>query len=438
MKKQWITSRSTHLMLLAAMSGIMLLLNILIPMLSDDFLYAFSLKTEERLNFDLEQLIGSAVAHGILINGRYFAHFFAQLFLTLPPIVFDLVNTAVFMATVYLVYRMANRSKTLDNRLLLGIFGSMWLFQLAFGQVNLWLDGACNYLFSLFFGLLFLWPFLRLARDKKPIPILLILPHMLLSVLVGGYLEPLSVGVLFAACLFCAAEFFLYRNRHAVRHLPSILCGFFGMALMVFSPAESRNKLSAFSILKFLEVFGIGLFVLACIAPILILWYVLFKRIKREENTERLQSTAVILLLGALAANFVLLMANNYPLRCSQPCIFLSTLSTALLWGSLKDRSFGKWERPVCLAFAVALCLAILTASVDNLQTRLCINRNEQVIAAAKESGVRHVELEVPTPWTHYNALHGIVYVGQEETSDWPNTYIARYYGLDSVIGKKK
>ncbi len=437
MTKQWITSKQAHLILLVSMACVMLLLNILTPMLSDDFLYAFSLETWTRLDGELEPLIRSAIAHGTGINGRYFAHFFAQFFLTQPPIVFDLVNTAVFVATVYLVYRMANRSGKTDNRLLIAIFGSMWLFQHAFGQVNVWLDGACNYLFSLFLGLLFLWPFLRSSLDQKPLPLLLILPHMLLSILVGGYLEPLAVGALFAACLFCAAELFLFKNLRTLLMIPSVLCGFFGMALMVFAPAESQNKLSAFSILKILEVFGIGLFVLASIAPVLLLWYVLFKRIRREGNKARVLIASSILLLGALASNFVLLLANNYPLRCSAPCIFLSILATALLWGSAENRSLGKWEKKLSIIFAVALCLVILVSAVDNLQTYLCIKRNEDTIAAAKENGIGHVELEVPRPWTRYNSLRGIVYIDSESTAGWPNTYVARYYELDSVIGKK-
>ncbi len=438
MIKRWMISKRVHLVLLMSMSAVMLLLNVLTPMLSDDFLYAFSIKTWERLNGDPSQLVESAIAHGEGINGRYFSHFFAQYFLTVPPLVFDLVNTAIFMATVYLVYLIANRTNGTDNCLLLAIFGSMWLFEHAFGQVNLWLDGSCNYLFALFFGILFLWPFLRSLSDQRPMSLWLIFPHMLLSFMVGGYLEPLSVGVLFAACLFCAAELFYYKNLRALCMIPSVLCGFLGMALMVFAPAESRNKLTAFSVLKILEIFGIGLFVLASIAPILILWYVFFKRIGREGGQGRTQMASVILLAGALAANFVLLLANNYPLRCSAPCIFLSILATSLLWGRVQDRSLGRAQKPICLVFAIALGVVILTATVDNLQTRLCIKRNEEAIAVAKEAGASHVELEVPAPWTRYNAARGIVYIGCEEISSWPNPHVARYYELDSVIGKKK
>ena len=424
-----------HIFTLGAMFAVMLVFNILTQMLSDDFLYAFSIADNQRLS-SVAATVESVIAHGKWVNGRYFAHFFAQFFLMFDGIVFDLVNSAVFVATVYLIYHTCNRGRETNNLFLIGIFGSFWLFQHKFGQVYLWLDGACNYLFATFFATLYLLPFLNLLlRKQQPRPIVL-LWHLPLSVLLGGYLEPLSVGAVFAACLFVSAELFYFKNKRALWFVPSLLGSFFGLALMAFAPAEKMNKLSGFSLLKILEVFGTGLLVLASLFPVILLFVVCFRRLQKENSDPRLLLSALILAAGALASNFILLIANNYPLRCSVGCVFLSIFATALLYGNLKDRTFGSKARFCGRLLGVALSLALTLGLADTVATYVCIRQNERIIAQALENGETHAELHRPTAFTRYNAANGIVYIDCESTENWPNTHVARYYGLETVIGK--
>ena len=73
---------------------LMLALNLFTPFGMDDYYYAFSCLTGERMT-RLDQLIPSLIAHGKVMNGRYAAHFFVQLFAMLPNFIFDLCNAAV-------------------------------------------------------------------------------------------------------------------------------------------------------------------------------------------------------------------------------------------------------------------------------------------------------------------------------------------------------
>ena len=47
---------------------------------------------------------------------------------------------------------------------------------------------TCNYLFAVFFGLLFLMPYINSVLDQKRMTPWLLLPHMAVAVLFGGYL----------------------------------------------------------------------------------------------------------------------------------------------------------------------------------------------------------------------------------------------------------
>lgn len=64
------------------------------------------------------------------------------------------------------MYHFAKQERE-NNLIALGIFACIWLLTPAFGQVMLWLDGACNYLWSLFFNLLFILPFVRLFLNGR-------------------------------------------------------------------------------------------------------------------------------------------------------------------------------------------------------------------------------------------------------------------------------
>ncbi len=83
--------------------------------------------------------------------------FLMQLFLLLPPIVFKLINSIVFLSLSWLVYSIASWRE--HNALgLLAIFGCIWVLQPEFGQVFLWLTGAINYLWCGVLCLVFMLP----------------------------------------------------------------------------------------------------------------------------------------------------------------------------------------------------------------------------------------------------------------------------------------
>ncbi len=424
-----------QMLTLLAMFAIMFLFNRLTLKLADDYQYAFSFATNERLT-RFGDIFESLLEHGRGVNGRYFGHFFTQLFLMLPDIVFDILNSFVFVTTIFLVYKLSNGQKDTNNLFLLAIFGAVFLFEHNFGQINLWLDGSCNYLFAVFFGLLFLLPFLQSLIRHKQIHPVLILPHMCVSIILGGYLEPLSVGVMLSAGLMTIVDIFHFHHRRAWALLPSLICSAVGLAIMVFAPAETVNKLADFSAKNLLETIGVSLLVSLSISPLIVLFVILIKRTKKEEADPRLRYAAIILAIGAAASNFILLIAKHYPLRCSVACVFLFIFATSLLYGNIQNRNFGRKTVFVQKLITVVVCLALIACFVDNLYTFTVFNRNEHILTEAAKNRDTSVELTIPPAFTKYNSLSGITYLDTENPQEWPNIYVAKYYGLDSVIGR--
>ena len=124
---------------------LMLALNLYTPFGMDDYYYAFSCLTGERMT-RLNQLIPSLIAHGKVMNGRYAAHFFVQLFAMLPNFIFDLCNAAVFVLLVLGLYRLAGGARRHDVRLLLLVGCPVFLLLPDFGSPVLWMSGSLNYL----------------------------------------------------------------------------------------------------------------------------------------------------------------------------------------------------------------------------------------------------------------------------------------------------
>lgn len=428
-------SKKAHFVTLGGMFAILLIFNLLTKLLADDYEYSFSFATGKPIE-SFQDSIDSIIAHGNYVNGRYFAHYVAQFFLRMPPLLFDLINSAVFVATVYAVYAISNRGRGYNNLFLIAIFGAVWLFEHDFGQVNLWLDGSCNYLFAIFFGLIYLFPFLRSVLFGKRIRLWMLPLHLPLSFWFGGYLEITSVGFIGASCLFLLADMIVYKNRRSLWLLPSILVGVLGTSTMLLAPAQTVNKMTAFSPVNLLTTFGVALLMVLSIFPILLLYVVLFRRARAEQTDTRVLISSLILAAGALASNFVLLLAKYYALRSSSAFVFLSIFATSLLYGGLKNRELHPRMRKFAKLFAVALVLALVLGLADNIATFAVIQGHEVQIQEAIARGEREVTLCRPLPLTKYNGLWGLRYLDIRNPDGWPNLFFARYYGLERVFGR--
>ena len=432
MIKDFKSSKGAHLATLGAMFAIMLIFNILTKLLADDFQYYFSFATGKPIE-SFKDSIDSIITHGKYLNGRYFSHYVAQACLRLPPVAFDLINSAVFVATVYAVYLISNRRRGFNNYLLIGIFGAVWLFEQDFGQVNLWLDGSCNYLFAIFFGLIYIFPFVRSLLYGKKVSPWIILPHVLISFWFGGYLEMTSAGFVCASCLFILADVCLYKNYRSLLFIPSVISAFCGFLLIVLAPAQTVNKVSEFSFINVLTTFGVALLMLASIFPIIILYIALYKRALKEKTDRRVLISSLIMGISALAANFVMVFAKYYALRCSIAFIFMSIFATAILYGSLKNTEPSPRAKKFVKLFGLALVLAIAVGLADNIATFAIIEEHEAIIEEAIEEGEGEVELCRPVPVTKYNGLWGLRYLDIRDPDGWPNIYYARYYGIERI-----
>lgn len=429
-------SKWLMLLILAFMYLVMLYCNLKTNLLADDYMYCFSFADGSRME-SLSQLIPSMAAHRLTMNGRLISHSLVQISLMLPLWIFKLVNSAVLVGEVYLVYRIANRDRERSNLLLLCIFGCIWIFTLNFGQVILWQDGSVNYLWATFFSLLFLTVYMRkylCDRDINSLPGRIL--YVLSALLVGAYSENCASTVIFLACCFMLLGRFLKKQKIAPYLWISMLAALAGFVFMMTAPAQIANKSSQFTVSNLFDNFVAALEMYRRIwTPMVV--YTILAAIAYGRKTDRdTQLLAALLMLGSLASVFVLTFASFFPERSAYIGTLLIISADAVLFASL----FQELKlRPLMTALG-ALCLmaALYKGSVgvqDIVKTNYYLTENEKQIVACREEGIMDVEVYRVYSSTGYCALEGLGYLNTEVADSWPNKYMAAYYGVDSIIG---
>lgn len=120
------------------------LFNLLTPMLTDDFSYGAQVR--EASSF--LDLVRQEYRQYMTWNGRSVVHLLLRCFLSLPPLVFKLCNSLVFVALTLLVYVNIRGRKHWSPVLYLGAVLMLWFTGVDFAQTVLWETGACNYLWG--------------------------------------------------------------------------------------------------------------------------------------------------------------------------------------------------------------------------------------------------------------------------------------------------
>lgn len=436
MKPKHLAHRGTALSILvwASLFFVILLCNILTDYCVDDFTYLFSLATKERIT-SFFQIFPSLAAHAEKMNGRLIAHFLTHLFLLLPKIIFDIANTAVFLLQIVLITKIGHREKKKALCLPLFAFFSLWLFEPAFGQVNFWLDGACNYLWSSATALLFLYPFAMhylfgYVIEKRTLRILFVI----FGFFAGNFMENSSATAIALAALFMLISFLFEKKKPRGEEIGAVISTSIGFLCMILAPAEIKNKTSManFSVLR--ERFTALVEKLSDFAILIILIAILLLLACHQKADKKTCIFAILMTGGGLFSHFLLIFAPYYPDRCCAFTVVLLTCASITLMGELLRT---KTRLLMLGVIFLILCFGIYRLALgarDIYMTHRAMQENIQIIKDAAEEGSSDVSLPIVTPNTHYSAIHGLRYLA-DDPNDWPNRDMARYYGISSITG---
>ncbi len=427
-------SRLSIAFILLGIFLIMLFCNFNTDLVADDYRYCFSFQDGSRID-SVADIFPSMAAHRHSMNGRVVAHFLAQLFLMLPKAVFNVLNAAFFTALVWLIYYISRRGQRNNALLLMCIFGLIWVMQPEFGQVYLWLDGSVNYLWCAVVCMIYLLPWLESFLDDTGLSPSTEAAYTVFSLIVGAFSENASVALIFMNMLFIFLRLVWDKKKISRWMWLSIAAAFIGFIYMMLAPAESVNKSAEFSIsVLFNNFIDTGSYYLR-FWPLLLSFVLFYYLAVRSGVSQRLRVLSAVFLLGSLAGHFVLTFAMYCAGRSTFIGLVLLISANTLLFVPLFEKEHKKL---LCLLCALCLCFTAYWGfkGVRDIQrSHYLLGFNEELITQAAANGEAHVQLPRHYAETKYSALEGLPYLNTEDVNDWPNVYMAKYYGVETVIG---
>lgn len=413
---------------------VMLLCNFLTEFCADDYIYMNSFKTGERIDSFFE-IFPSMASHAELMNGRLVSHFLAQLFLLLPLPIFKILNTAVFVLEIFLVSRISGSSKKYEPFLLFCAFALIWVYEPAFGQVNLWLDGSCNYLWSSVAALAFIYPYAALFLKRSEIKhICSEILFCVLGFFTGAFSESAAITAIFVAALMILI-FRLSGIKIRIVYYIAPIFSVGGLVFMLGAPAELNNKLSDMTLGSLRVNFIAALEMIKKYRALLILFAILAVAAYYFVEEKKTLILSCVLALGGLCANFVHIFASYYPERCASFSVIMFAAADIALIVKLLDTNCRIALKCTFAAFLVIFSYNLFIGVNDIYSSYVQMNENIQRIEECKKEGILDVELPMFSPHSKYSAVSGLKYLDTQTSDTWPNNSMSAYYGVDSIIG---
>ena len=460
--------------------GIFFLRNLLLPLIADDYSYAFIWDGNERGNLidglnpnrlhrvdSFSDILYSQWQHYFTWGGRTIAHCFVQFFVLIDNLIFDVTNVFVFAAFVLLIFKVGTALPLRDmNKIyLLFILAGIYFCAPSLEITTIWLTGACNYLWMSTLIILFLLPFALKYHSANfwQTPPAWSVPIMaFLGLCAGWSIEPGSA----TACLITLLFVLHFKRKKNLQ--PWMKVGFIfltiGAALLFLSPGnvhrlELTNALEPDDIVPpdeqwtpqmFLTNFIIGflpvfLREMILFVPIIICLSKATVAPAVKRFVEMFAGASIIVLL-------LMLCSPEFPERAAFPStVFLLIASLAALKEILPDVKNFFCRRIKIATLAATIFVAIWTLSLLGcLYVEYDLNRQlearDEYIAAHKQDDLIVVKpLEIPAweetflgtrTWDEISLCWG----GDLESEPEGNRDLifARYHGLKQIVTEEK
>ena len=355
--------------------------NSLTHLAADDYAYNFifieegieeanGFNTGERLS-SLSDIFDSMKAHYNTVNGRVVVHFIVQLMMLLGKPFFNVVNSAVFVLLILLMYFHCKGTSKRQSAVLFAMLGlAVWSFAPGLGVTVFWLDGSVNYMWGSVMRLVALLPF-RFYFDngdsKKPV--LMALPSLLLSFLAGAANENTSAAFVGMVVLYIIL-FRLRGFRIPDWSITGLIGGIAGYLFMSLAPGTGVR----------LDTWGGGSLVMRAVvlaaniidkllpfAAAAMLAAVVLYAVQKKDKLNFI--LPFLYMLGALAGALVMIVSHYFPDRAWFGIIMLAIISVGML----------VYQLSLCDKKAVRQCVVLLVQLMMQLLSMLSLMRGKRI-----------------------------------------------------------
>jgi len=379
-------------------------------------------------------------------TGRIIAVFFTEFWLLAGKPFFNFANTLIYFIFILLIqFHIAGSKKMFSPLLFLAVNIVFWIIVPAWGQNFLWLCGTCNYLWTTTIILFFLVPF-RKKMDNMEHKLNVVLSVLMFFVggIAGWCNENSGAAVLFMLVTYLIIKI-AKKSKFTLFEILGIAGFIFGFFMLICAPgnyarlATSQNyaysavQIVVMFIWKILSITNLFVknqgYLLIGISFLL-----LFDLIYRRKHTIPLYSICFV--VAAFAGTYSMLLAPGFPDRAFIIVTVFSTiaLGNILMNIHMKIPGIIKRNRNIISALIVLLvAFSFFDACTDVLRIYFRWYDRVENILVEKEKGNLEVEVKPIMAVDKHTASYGLMDV-MDDKNIWPNTSIANYFGLKSII----
>ena len=415
----------------------MLILNMITPLIMDDYNYAFGL--DGRLN-SISDIINYQTWFYFNWGGRNVAHFIAQLFLMNNKIVFNIINPLVYTLMVYLIYNIIKGKEKEHPIYLIAIHLALWFLTPVFGQSFIWLTGASNYLWTTTIILIFINLFIKTSNDKKYSPIKIIL-FFILGIIAGWTNENSSASLVFMLFTYIWITKVVEKKKVKNIHLVGMIGTLIGFIIMIAAPGNyvrsSGFEDNTFFIIKWIKrAISItqtaeGYLLYFIIAFIILVSIYLYKK-------EKIDKKVYIFSVGIIVAMYSMIVSPTFPERSWTIVIIYFTIIIGILLYNIEIQyKLKKFIIVNCIIIALFLFINsyILTFKDSYHFYNIWQNRID-TIKNGKKKNIKNYEFESYFTIRKQSASFGLGDLYEEKNNPINKTY-ARYFNVKSIKEKQ-
>ena len=447
----------------------LLLFNSLTPMyFGDDYVYSFiweghslyePLSENAKRISSWKDLFDSQWLHYFTWSGRTVNHTLAQFFLWKGKTVFNICNAlagTLLVAEIYWCIYKGEITKKFSAGILCWFMFLLWSFTPAFGNVFLWIDGSCNYLWPIVLLTGFSIPYIKKYysfSEKKNNNCFFCLAMYVFGLFAGWTNENSVCWIILVLLLFMVT----HRKNTGIEKW--MYCGLVGLVtgyvLLMFAPgnlarlyAEQNgyNWLTG-EIIK--KQFSMLAFILLYFQ--LFLWYFslrslfcLRKRSRKNTDLEKEVAFVKMLCIVAFGMTAIMVFSPGFPPRSGFPGTVCLIIATGILQ-RVQDEYGIVLIQNKAKKFLIYMSFIyfIMTGFVAFNHYYAIHSYNEKIITAAKEMKAKDPVLTIKpyralTLEEHVMSAYHVTDMGiSEDENEWKNVAFARYYGIKGVRAMK-
>lgn len=428
-----LSKKQQTIIILVSIFVMILVLNVLTPLIADD--YSYSLNLDDKKINSIMDVLNYQWWHYFNWGGRTIAHTIAQVFLLFPKYIFSIVNALIYITLIYLIYLHIRGSRVDKPVYLLIIHLTLWFLLPVFGQTCLWLIGSCNYLWTTVLILWFLWIY---RKSYKDISISKVIGIFFLGVIAGWTNENTAAGLIVILIGYLIIQKLENKNNKISKLQITCLIGaLLGFILMILAPGNYvRNaefQDNTFIIIKLIKraveiTLSAENYLLPFIIGIIILISI------KVYYKKKIEKDSWIFITGGVATTYAMVLSPTFPERAwTGAIIFLAIAAGELLYDLAKINKVFKFIIiDACIIMSIVYIGQYISAVIDINNLKNTWESRIEIINKEKNEGNKNVVIDSFTTWNTKNPIYGLSDIGTD-SKVWPNTSIAKYYGLKSI-----